>query len=219
MMGIQRFVREDQRMCRSVTITLLCVAFAFVAGGCGRLVQPDVKAEAAALRAGDYTLDPQHAVLLWKVNHLGFSKYVGRFNGIDASLTYDPENPSTAQVAVIVKTASIDVNFPKFEEDLRGASWFDSERFPEAVFESTSVALDEDGSGTVTGDFTMLGVTKPVTFDVIFNGGARNLLTQKYTVGFEVNGVIKRSDFGMDTLLPAVGDQVELEMHAEFLRN
>ena len=219
MMRFQRFVREDQMIRRSVTTALMCVAFAFVAAGCGQLAQPNVKAEAAALRAGDYTLDPQHAVLLWKVNHLGYSKYVGRFNEFDASLTYDPEDPSTAQVAVIVKTASVDVNFPKFEDDLRGGAWFNSAKFPEATFESTAVALDETGTGTVSGDFTMLGVTQPVTFDVTFNGGARNLLNQKYTVGFEVNGVIKRSDFGMTTLLPAVGDEVELEIHAEFLKD
>ncbi len=200
---------------RFVLVVLTGMALA----GCGRLVQPDVKADAAALRAGDYELDPTHAVLLWKVNHLGYSKYVGRFNEFDASLSFDPENPAAAEVSVIVKTASIDVNFPKFEEDLRGGSWFNSEEFPEAVFESTSVSLDESGSGTITGDFTLLGVTKPVTFDVTFNGGARNLLNQKYTVGFEVNGMIKRSEFGMTTLLPAVGDEVELEMHAEFVRD
>ncbi len=203
----------------SIKTVFLAIVLAVWAAGCGQLVQPNVKAETAALRAGDYTLDPQHAVLLWKVNHLGYSKYVGRFNEIDASLSYDPENPSAAQVAVIVKTASLDVNFPKFEEDLRGSGWFNTGEFPEATFESTSVMLDENGKGTVTGTFTMLGVTKPVTFDVLFNGGARNLLNQKYTVGFEVNGVIKRSDFGMTTLLPAIGDEVELEMHAEFLKD
>ena len=186
--------------------------------GCGQLLQPNVQADATALRAGDYQLDKQHAVLLWKVNHLGFSKYVGRFNEFDASLSYDPENPSAAQVAIVVQTASLDVNFPQFEEDLRGTSWFNVASYPDASFESTSADLDANGNGTVSGNFTLLGVTKPVTFDVLFNGGARNPLTQNYTVGFEVNGVIKRSDFGMTNLLPAVGDEIELEMHVEFLR-
>ncbi len=195
----------------------LC-AVLFLAG-CGRLLQPDVQADATALRAGEYELDPRHAVLLWKVTHLGFSKYVGRFNDFDATLSYDPDNPSAAHVAVVVQTASIDVNYPEFEEDLRGASWFNVSAFPDASFESTAVALDANGNGTVTGDFTLLGVTKPVTFDVIFNGGARNPLTRKYTVGFEANGVIKRSDFGMTNLLPAVGDDIELEMHVEFLKD
>ncbi len=187
--------------------------------GCGSLLQPDVSADRAALRAGDYSLDKTHAVLLWKVDHLGYSKYVGRFNDFDASLSYDPDDPSAAEVSVIVQTASIDVNFPDFENDLRGGSWFNTEQFPEAIFESTSVTLDDAGQGTISGDFTLLGVTRPVTFEVIFNGGARNPLTQKYTVGFEVNGVIKRSEFGMNNLLPAVGDDVELEMHAEFLKD
>ena len=190
-----------------------------VLSGCGRLLQPSVQADATALRAGAYQLDPRHAVLLWKVTHLGFSKYVGRFNTFDATLSYDPDNPSAAQVAVVVDTASIDVNYPEFEEDLRGGSWFNVNAFPDASFESTAVALDKNGHGTVTGNFTLLGVTKPVTFDVIFNGGARNPLTRKYTVGFEANGVIKRSDFGMTNLLPAVGDDIELEMHVEFLKD
>lgn len=197
---------------------ILTVIVSIGIAGCGQLIQPNVRAEVSALRQGAYALDPKHAVLLWKVNHLGFSKYVGRFNELDASLDYDPEDPSAARVSVVVKTASVDVNFPKFEDDLRGRSWFNSNAFPEATFESTSVKLDGAGKGSVTGNFTLLGVTKPVTFDVMFNGGAQNRLTQTYTVGFEVSGVINRSEFGLKTLLPAVGDEVELEFHAEFLK-
>jgi polyisoprenoid-binding protein YceI len=72
--------------------------------------------------------------------------------------------------------------------------------------------------GTVAGELTLRGVTRPITLDVIFNGGADNLLTGRYTLGFAATGTIRRSEFGITNLVPAIGDEVTLEIHAEFLR-
>ncbi|GAB4522625.1 MAG: YceI family protein [Parvularculaceae bacterium] len=195
-------------------------AFLAVAGAaaCAQLITPDVSTEAGALRAGAYRLDPDHAVLLFKLNHLGFSTFVGRFNDIEASLDFDESDPAAARLDARVATASIDVNNPEFEETLRGPGWFDTERFPEARFVSTEIEITGENTGRVTGDFTLMGETRPVTLDVTFNGGARNLLTRRYTLGFAASGAFSRSAFGLDNFAPAVGDQVTLEIHAEFQR-
>ncbi len=205
----------SRRAASSLSVLLIALSL----GACAALLTPEVSSEPVALKAGQYTLDDKHAVLLWKVSHLGLSQYVGRFNTFDAALDFEESSPESARLSVVVDTASIDVNFPKFEEDLRGGRWFNTEAHPQATFESTGIEVTGDATGRVTGDFTLLGVTKPVTFEVTFVGGARNPLSQSYTVGFEARTVIQRSEFGMDAALPAVGDAVELEIHAEFVRD
>ncbi|MEM1103277.1 MAG: YceI family protein [Pseudomonadota bacterium] len=195
-----------------------CLLSALLLTACASLVTPNVQATAERLRAGDYELDPAHAVLLFKIDHLGFSKYVGRFNTFDAALSFNADDPASAELEAVIQTASIDVGDPDFAKTLAGPDWFDSETFPEAMFRSVAVEVTGDASARIEGELTLLGVTKPVSLEATFNGGARNLLTQRYTLGFEAHGVFNRSDFGMDRLLPAVGDAVELEIHAEFLR-
>jgi polyisoprenoid-binding protein YceI len=189
-------------------------------GACGYLVPAQHQTiDPAALRAGAYRLDPDHAVLLWKVDHLGFSTFVGRFDRLEGTLDFDPERPTEAALDVLVETASVSTHVPSLTDDLRSATWFDTARFPHARFVSRSVEVTGPDSGRVTGDLTLLGVTQPVTFDVTFNGGAANLLTGRYTLGFAAATVIDRSAFGLSTFVPAIGRVVTLEIHAEFVAN
>lgn len=196
---------------------LLVLAFVGMSG-CASLLTPDVRADPTTLRDGAYDLDPAHATLLFKVNHLGFSQYVGRFNAFEASLDFEAAAPEAAKLQVVVDMNSLDVNNPSFGETLMGAGWFNAESFPQAVFTSTSIEVTGEATGRVTGDLTLGGVTAPVTLDVTFNGGARNPLTQRYTVGFMASGAFNRSTFGISNFIGPVGDEVELEIHAEFLR-
>jgi polyisoprenoid-binding protein YceI len=156
--------------------------------------------------------------VVFKVNHLGFSTYVGRFNSVDASLDFDPEKIESAKLQVIVDMKSIDVNNPKFAEDLRGPDWLDTEKFPQAVFKTTRFVESKDkNSFKFEGDLTFHGVTAPVTLDVQFHGGGRNFLTRKFTLGFSANAKFKRSVFGADNMTSlGVGDDIELEINAEF---
>ena len=89
---------------------------------CERLITPDFETEMAELRSGAYTLDQDHASLIFKVNHLGFSTYIGRFNEFDATLDFDPENVENSSLEVIVDMTSLDVDNPEFAEELRGDS-------------------------------------------------------------------------------------------------
>lgn len=200
---------------RSASVALLCSVFLV---SCDRLVTPGFETSVQELRGGAYTLDKEHASLLWKINHLGFSSYIGRFNDFDATLDFDPENVENSRLEVIVDTASLDVNNDSFADDLRGSDWFDVENYPQAIFRTTSLVetVDED-TFIFEGDLTLLGTTAPITMTVDFNGGARNFLTRRYTLGFSATAEFQRSDFGMDNMVAfGVGDDIELEIHVEF---
>ena len=101
---------------------------------------------------------------------------------------------------------------------MRGSGWFDATTFPQAVFRSTAIDMTGENTGRVTGDLTLHGVTRPVILDVTFNGGATDLITGRYTLGFAATGTFKRSEFGVNDYIPAVGDEVQLEIYAEFQR-
>lgn len=196
----------------------LILASSVLLVSCDRLITPGFETSVAELRGGAYTLDKDHASLMWKINHLGFSTYIGRFNEFDASLDFDAENVENSSLEVIVDTSSLDVNNPDFAEDLRGSSWFDVENFPQAVFRTTSFieAVDED-TFVFQGDLTLLGNTAPVMLTVNFHGGGRNFLTRRYTLGFSASTTFQRSAFGLDNMVAfGVGDDIELEIHVEF---
>ncbi|MEX1032706.1 MAG: YceI family protein [Cellvibrionaceae bacterium] len=188
---------------------------------CDRVLTPDFKTEVVEMRSGAYSLDKDHAALLFKVNHLGFSSYIGRFNDFDATLDFDPEDIANSSLEAVIDMTSIDVDNPEFAEDLRGSDWLDVENFPQAVFRTTRF-VESTGENTFTfeGDLTFHGVTAPVMLEVAFNGGGRNFLTRKFTLGFAASTVFKRSDFGADNMVSfGVGDDIELEIHAEFQAN
>lgn len=186
--------------------------------GCASLLAKEVKTDRAALQGGAYALDKAHATLLWKVSHLGFSAYVGRFNEFDATLDFDPDRPQASKLDAVIQAASLDINFPEFEETLRGSDWFDTAKYPEIRFKSTAIEVTGETTGRVTGDLTFLGQTKPVTLDVTFNGGAVNFITGKFTLGFQATATLNRTEFGMTKFAPkVVGEEVTLEIHVEFV--
>ena len=181
---------------------------------CDRILTPDQTTEVTEVRAGQYVLDPNHASLTWKLNHLGFSTFVGKFNEFDASLDFDPENIEDAALEVVINTASLDVNIPEFEEELRGDNWFDVATYPQAVFRTTSFveSIDED-TFVFEGDLTLLGETAPVVLEINFHGGGRNFLTRSYTVGFSGSASFLRSDYGLDRFTSfGVGDEIGMRV-------
>ncbi|MYC60115.1 MAG: YceI family protein, partial [Gammaproteobacteria bacterium] len=163
---------------------LLFAAPLLLAGCDSSVLTPDVETEIAEIRSGQYSLDRDHATLIWKVDHLGFSTYIGRFNDFDASLDFDPENIGNSSLEVIVNTASLDVNLPEFEDELR-ADWFNVEQFPQAVYRTTSLAETIDENTFVfNGELTFMGVTAPVALEVDFHRGARDISRRlQYVIG------------------------------------
>lgn len=203
---------------KKFTAAFLFVWASLFLSACGYLIQPNVKQGVTNFKPGHYVLDPHHTTVLFKVNHMGLSTFVGRFNHIEASLDFDPKNPSAAKLSAVVYTESIDVNNADFTDTLKGKTWFDSATYPHATFITTQVEQIDGGTMRFNGELTLLGVSQPVVLAIHFNGAADNLLTGRYTLGFSASSIIKRSDFGMKQYIPAIGDDVELEIHAEFQR-
>lgn len=186
---------------------------------CVSLITPTVQSELSQLKSGEYALDKSHGSLLFKIQHLGLSTYVGRFNSFDASLEFDPENIADAKLNAIIDIDSLDINNPSLKTDLMDATWFNQSVYPQAKFSTLSVTPINQNSFQFTGNLDWRGVVKPISLQVTFHGGANNILSGKYTLGFSAAGVFKRSDFGMDAYIPLVGDEVSVEAEAEFLKN
>lgn len=196
-------------------------ALALALSGCAALapaLAPAVNANPTALREGQYALDRDHAALLFKVGHLGFAKYVGRFERFDVSLDFDADNPEAARVDAVIDMTSLDVANDPFANTLMGPNWFDAGQYPEAFFRSTGIEVTGENTGVMTGELTMHGVTNPVTMDVTFNGGGRDRLRSAYVIGLSAVSEIDRRDFGVDRFTGFVGNKVELEIEAELVR-
>lgn len=190
---------------------------------------PQVAAASApsveGLPAGAYTLDKAHGSLLFRVDHLSFSHFTGRFARWDASLQLDPQHPETASVTATIDPRSLETDNPPagFLSMLRGGEWLNAPQFPEITFRSTRVDITGPNTARITGDFTFHGLTKPVTLEATFNGGyAGNVYDRHARLGFSAHGTVKRSDFGMTIGLPppgtnmGVGDDVEFIIESEF---
>ncbi len=182
------------------------------------LLKPNVTTEMTQVKAGDYALDPAHAAVLFRINHLGFSTYVGRFNSFDASLTGDAADPASSSVEAVIDMTSLDVANAPFATELMGPDWFDAATFPQAVFRSTSVEMTGETTAKVTGDLTLHGVTAPVVLDVTFNGAAFDRLRGTDVAGFSAVTTIDRTVFGVSKFSGLVTDTVEIEIQAEFLK-
>ena len=199
---------------------LIIPAIALLAGCASALapvLKPNVEQGASALRAGQYELDETHAALIFRINHLGFSEFVGRFNVFGASLDFDEADPGSAKIDSVIDMTSLDVANDDFAATLMGPQWFDAAAYPQARFTSTAITITGETTGTMTGDLTLHGVTQPVTLDVVFNGGARDRLRgNAYIAGFSAHGTISRAAFGVARFSGVITDDVEIEIQAEF---
>ena len=180
-------------------------------------VHPAASKDPTKQASGIYQLDSRHTSVLWKLSHLGFSNFVGRFDKAEGTLNYDPVTPSKSTVKISVDPHSLYTNVEGFAKELTGADWINAAKGP-ITFTSTQVATTGPTTGTITGDLTLNGIKKPVVLDVAFVGGGTNDFAQAHALGFSGKTTIKRSDFGITKLLPAVGDDVEIMIETEFLQ-
>jgi polyisoprenoid-binding protein YceI len=176
--------------------------------------------------AGQYHMDKAHTSVVFKVNHLGFSHYTAQFSKVDGKLQFDPANPAAMKVEASIDPTSLVLNAPPagFLDKMLGKEFFDAAQFPKMTFSSTKVEPTGPKTAKVTGDFTLHGVTKPVTLEVTYNGGypPNSFDPGGARVGFSAHGVLKRSAFGMGFGVPAPGstmgvsDEVDFAIETEF---
>jgi polyisoprenoid-binding protein YceI len=166
-------------------------------------------------KPGSYKVESYHTQVGFSISHFGFTNYSGLFFGATGSLQLDPAKLGTSKLDISIPVDSVTTTVSKLTDELKGDKWFDTAKFPKAAFVSTQVVPTAEGA-TVTGNLTLHGVTKPVVLHVRFIGAGVNPIDKAYTVGFEATGTIKRSDFGVTTYLPAVGDEVQLSIAGAF---
>lgn len=159
-------------------------------------------------------IDDQHSYVLWRIKHLGFSTQTGKWY-VKGFVVIDKDTPKNSRVEATIEIANVITGIPELDKHLKGPQFFDVQRFPTATFVSKSVEVLSKTTGKVNGLLTLHGVTKPVTLMVSLNKVGKNPINERMTVGFTGTTELKRSDFGMKTLLPAVGDEVSIEIGAE----
>lgn len=184
-------------------------------------VQVPGQLDASRVTAGTYTADSAHSLIAFEVNHFGFNDYYGLFGDVAGTLMIDPANLDAAKVDVTIPIANVTTASKGLTDHLLRAGkdgakpdFFGPAPAP-ARFVSTSVKAD-GMKATITGNLTMNGVTKPVTFDAEFTGAGNNPMNKKATIGFEAETSIKRSDFGVNYGIPMVSDEVELDISVAF---
>lgn len=162
-----------------------------------------------------FDIDPHHATVLLSWNHVGLSTTYAVIRDFQGTLEMDAAKVEDAKLSVSLKLGSLDTLEPKRTEDLQGPRFFNVANFPAATFKSTSVKRTSDTTAEVTGDFTLLGQTKPLTLKVKYNKASKN--NEKLLVGFDAETVITRADYGVATLAPMVGPQVTVKISTELL--
>lgn len=164
--------------------------------------------------AEHFIIDDQHSYVLWHVKHLGFSTQAGKWY-VKGTLDLDKQHPEQSKVNIDIDMNNLVTGLPELDKHLKSPSFFDVARFPKATFVSDKVEVLKDNTAKVTGQLTLHGVSKPVTLMVTLNKEGKNPLSDNLTVGFTASTQLKRSDFGMTTLLPNLGDEVGIEIGAE----
>lgn len=179
----------------------------------------------AAITGGSYTVDANHTLVKWEVNHFGFSPLWGLFGQVTGTMQLDPKNPAASKVDVTIPVSKMVTGVPGFTAHLLrdgkdgGKPDFFGSAPADAKFVSTKVTVDASGEAAqVAGNLTLNGITKPVTLNVDFYGAGKApaQMGGKENVGFEAEATIKRSDFGLGYAVPLVSDEVELTIAAAF---
>jgi len=163
-----------------------------------------------ALAADTYQVDPVHSFVSFRIQHLEVSYTYGRFNEPTGTLVIDESDPSKSTLEFSVETEKVDTGNAGRDAHLKKADFFSAAEFPQIAFKSNSVKKIDDKTWEVTGDLTLHGVTKPLTLKVNRTGTGPGMKPGTTLTGLETSFTIKRSDFGMNYMVPKIGDEVTL---------
>jgi polyisoprenoid-binding protein YceI len=170
-------------------------------------------------QAADYVIDTKgaHAFVQFKIQHLGYSCLLGRFNTFEGDFSYDKAAPEESEIEIVIETASIDSNHAERDKHLKGTDFLNVKEFPKAVFKSTGFEVKDDDNAIVTGIFMLHGVKKTISFPVEKIGEGKDPWGG-YRAGFAGKTRLKLSDYGISYNLGPASTHVELELHIEGIR-
>jgi polyisoprenoid-binding protein YceI len=197
---------------RSASITLLFVALA--APSLAFAAAPSTNPADAP--AGHYVLDQRHTSVTVSVLHFGLSNFTMRIVGVSGAYDFDPARPTASRVSVTLDAHSLDAGDPAVGKQFAG-EFLDADKNPQITFVSTAIQPTTANQGTMTGDLTFHGVTRPVTLNVTFNGTEAGMIGGR-RMGFSATSQIRRSDFGSTAWQGPVGDDVRIMIETEFAK-
>lgn len=167
--------------------------------------------------AQKWTVDQAHSKIGFTVTHLMLSEVDGNFKKFDASITSAKEDFTDAVFTLSIDANSVDTDNEMRDKHLKGADYFDVEKFPKINFTSKSITKIDAKNYKVNGDLTMHGLTKPISLNLVLNGVGKNMRTQKPLAGFKVTGTINRKDFGVSNAPSAMlSEDIEIRAVGEF---
>jgi len=172
---------------------------------------------ASAALPTQWQLDNSHTRVGFEVEHLGFSTTMGRFDKVDGSLSYNIKAPDKTQMQFTIETDSIDTAWDARDKHLKTDDFFDVEKYPTMTFKSTQVNFINPQQAKVTGDFTLLGKTKPLTLDVTLKKIATSPVTKEPVIGFRATGNIDRAAYGMTTFADGITTNVPIQIDGELI--
>ena len=163
--------------------------------------------------------DPAHSRIQFSVTHLGISEITGNFEKAALSMNVDEKNFTNSKINFVVDVNSINTHIEARDNHLRNEDFFDVKKFPEMAFQGTSIKAIKKNLYQVIGNLTLHGVTKPVTVNMLYKGMVVNPMSKKKTYGYQVVGVIKRSDFGVGGGYPEamISDKVQIKGDFEMI--
>ena len=174
--------------------------------------------------SGSYVNDPGHTRFLWRIEHLGLTNYTARINNVAIQLEFDANDIASSSITAVIDPKSVDTGYVG-EEDFDAKISTDEKilnagAHPTIEFASSRIVKTGPKTMAVTGDLTLLGVTRPVTLDVVLSGStAEHPFMKVPALGFAATATVDRTEFGLDFLSGSgLGDQLEIEIHAEFIR-
>ncbi|MFP6806185.1 MAG: YceI family protein [Pseudomonadales bacterium] len=170
----------------------------------------------ANVLAAEYKLDPTHSFVNFKISHLGISWLLGRFNDVSGDFSYDSSKPEATKISILIDTTTYDSNHSERNLHIKDEKYLDVEQYPEARFVSTGFTGDKM-VGILSGKLTLHGVTKNISFDIKKVGEGKDPWGG-YRAGFEGSVVIKRTDFGMESNLGPLANEVYLDLFIEGVR-
>ncbi|KAF1711264.1 hypothetical protein CSC70_04935 [Pseudoxanthomonas kalamensis DSM 18571] len=167
-----------------------------------------------------YALDPVHTRVMFAVQHAGFSHALGTISGSRGELWFDPDDWSTARVVVEVPLQRADLGDADWNHAVLARNLLDAEGFPVARFVSTRIEPVDASTANVHGELTLRGATREATLTVTLNALKRHPLPPfRRTAGFSATATLLRSDYGIDAWKSVIGDEVELRIEAEAVRD
>lgn len=173
---------------------------------------------ATAATPTQWQLDNSHTRVSFSVEHLGFSTTMGHFDKVGGSLNYDMKAPNKAQMNFVIDTNSINTAWEARDKHLRTADFFNVEKYPTMTFKSTQVNFINPIQAKVTGDFTLLGKTMPLTLDVTLKKIANSPMTKEPVIGFRATGNIDRAAYGMTTFAQGITTNVPIQIDGELIQ-